>query len=382
MKHKVISLFSQIFLLLFLFVGMMTSISSTKSIQQTFTLTVDQKQKLPNAADEQIVWSSADQLVATVSKGVIQAKGVGRTTITAKQGKEKNKYTVLVSLPKNKLIYTDHAILLDQMKKNAREYQEQFHFATRFSSNKIQKTSEARDVQIAIEKFLPQVQEFRVSYCDGWDVRYAYRREKNQTVYVEVTVTFDYNSAAAVAAYYRNQTVVLDEKEQALLKHCNEILEKLKIETMNTRWEKTLTIHDYIVANTAFDQAATQEENWRDVRDAYSAYGALVDGKATCKGYAQAMKLLLEASNVPCDYVVGEKNVLHAWNRVQLDDGEWYNIDASSNDPIPDKKGRVLHKYYCVTDEQLKKTHSWEDQIHICNATEYSYNNQSKLINK
>ncbi len=61
-----------------------------------------------------------------------------------------------------------------------------------------------------------------------------------------------------------------------------------------------------------------------------TAWGALVNGNATCVGYARGMKALCDAIGIPCRFVRAAKksvNPNHAWNLVKVD-GAWYIVDA------------------------------------------------------
>ena len=53
-------------------------------------------------------------------------------------------------------------------------------------------------------------------------------------------------------------------------------------------YEKELAIHDYIVNNCSYGASAANDNS------EYSAYGAIVNGKAVCGGYAAAMNLLMK----------------------------------------------------------------------------------------
>ncbi|CAM5190051.1 hypothetical protein LSPH26S_02229 [Lysinibacillus sphaericus] len=54
---------------------------------------------------------------------------------------------------------------------------------------------------------------------------------------------------------------------------------------------------------------------------------------------------------------VGEQ--LHAWVLVKLDN-EWYHIDVTWDDPLPDRKGEVRYNYFLVSDKQLAQDHTWD----------------------
>ena len=69
-----------------------------------------------------------------------------------------------------------------------------------------------------------------------------------------------------------------------------------------------------------------------------TAYGALVNGKAICGGYAKAFKAVLDRLNIPCVCIQGyscssasSSYVAHMWNAVKLE-GQWYAVDPTWND--------------------------------------------------
>ena len=68
--------------------------------------------------------------------------------------------------------------------------------------------------------------------------------------------------------------------------------------------------------------------------DCFTAYGALVDGKAVCEGYACAYFLLCREANLWCAYRDGvPEGTGHAWNMIKLDSGI-YNVDVTWCDVI------------------------------------------------
>ena len=58
----------------------------------------------------------------------------------------------------------------------------------------------------------------------------------------------------------------------------------------------------------------------------WSYYGTLLKGVGVCESYAKAFQKLCEAFDVPCVMV---SSLIHIWNYVQLDDGNWYMIDVT-----------------------------------------------------
>lgn len=117
--------------------------------------------------------------------------------------------------------------------------------------------------------------------------------------------------------------------------------------TGDTLYEKVLSIHDYVCASTVYDLTG---------RYVYSAYGALVDQRSVCEGYAEAFKLLCDQNGIPCVLVSGtgitskgEEN--HMWNYVRMDDGQWYAVDATWDD---DKE--ILRSYFLVGSNTVVNT--------------------------
>lgn len=121
-----------------------------------------------------------------------------------------------------------------------------------------------------------------------------------------------------------------------------------------TDYEKEKAIHDYVVKTVEYG-VADQKNN----TNAYHAYGALIQKKGVCNAYAEAVQLLLILSDIESKIVIGEADgISHAWNLVQLDK-EWYHVDATWNDPVPDEEGRVIYSYFNITDDMIKTTHQW-----------------------
>lgn len=144
-------------------------------------------------------------------------------------------------------------------------------------------------------------------------------------------------------------------------------------------YQKALAVHDYIVLNTAYD-----EENLLKgtiPRRSHEAEGVLLHGKAVCDGYAKAFKLFMDSLAIDCEIVTGTANGSgHAWNQVKLG-GDWYNIDVTWDDPLPDEPGRVVYHYFNITDEELAIDHVWDrSKAHSCTATRYDYYMVSDLF--
>lgn len=97
-------------------------------------------------------------------------------------------------------------------------------------------------------------------------------------------------------------------------------------------------------ANELLSEAITYSfcaDNASEASAIRTAYGAVVNGKAVCEGYARAFKAVMDKQNIECVIVVGyfydDDGQLepHAWNNVRLD-GKWYLVDCTMNDSASD----------------------------------------------
>ena len=137
--------------------------------------------------------------------------------------------------------------------------------------------------------------------------------------------------------------------EKAFKKAANEILSK--VSGSLSEYQRELALHDALV------NLCTYDANSGD--SGHSAYGALVNGKAVCEGYARAMQYLLYQAGIPCLIVEGHSHgEPHAWNMVQIDK-QWYHTDPTWDDPISDTP-MLYHAYFNVTEEQICEDHTIE----------------------
>ena len=114
-----------------------------------------------------------------------------------------------------------------------------------------------------------------------------------------------------------------------------------------TDHEKVKTVHDYIVLNGKYDTSYVY----------YSDYDLLTEGKSVCNGYAILTYNMLNKLNIPVKFVFGTSNSeSHVWNMVKLGQN-WFHLDTTWNDPIPDKENIASYNYYMLTDDEISKDH-------------------------
>jgi len=136
--------------------------------------------------------------------------------------------------------------------------------------------------------------------------------------------------------------------------------------------EVMLALHDYLAQNCSYDY-----ENYMSgtVPDAsYSIWGALVEGKAVCQGYAEAYANLLSELGIS-SYMVTSRAMNHAWNLVQVN-GSWYHVDVTFDDPVMRStyyqrknndyvdEGHVIHSSFLKSDTEIRAAghqKGWDD---------------------
>ena len=161
------------------------------------------------------------------------------------------------------------------------------------------------------------------------------------------------------------------EKAARLAQTCQDVLDELELDG-KTVYRKEKAFHDYLVRNVVYDSKAQMKKV--EGGDVYTAYGALVEGSAVCNGYAEAMKLLCDLSGVECRMISGTVDgENHAWNLVSID-GEWYHVDVTWDDPVPDGGDRVMYDYLNLSDKEMKADHKWEERLYPeADSMEYYY---------
>lgn len=153
-------------------------------------------------------------------------------------------------------------------------------------------------------------------------------------------------------------------QEQVVDKEVAAILSSAKTNHMSD-YDKVKFVNDFIVKNTVYGTDTISASP-------HSAYAALKEGKAVCQGYALLVQKMLVGLGVESKYVVGEVDTGgHAWNLVKVD-GQWYHLDTTWNDPLPDRPNTVSYKYFLVNDKIMKLDHVWK-QSDYPQATSVKY---------
>ena len=102
-----------------------------------------------------------------------------------------------------------------------------------------------------------------------------------------------------------------------------------------------------------------------------SAYGALINRRCVCQGYAEAYKRILDSQGITCEVICGRikgETVYHAWNAVSFDNKAYYHVDVTWD---AQRDGSARYKYYGLKDSDLAADRIWTRMPNvICNGKE------------
>ena len=130
-------------------------------------------------------------------------------------------------------------------------------------------------------------------------------------------------------------------------------------------YDKVKLAHDELVKLIEYDRSLGKNSS--------NIYGAFVEKTCVCEGYAEALKVVLDKLNIPCVIVYGKgidaegNTEEHAWNYVKMDNGNWYAIDTTWDDPII--YGNVYsssidnHKYFLKGSRSFLQSHKPDGDV-------------------
>jgi uncharacterized protein YeeX (DUF496 family) len=149
-----------------------------------------------------------------------------------------------------------------------------------------------------------------------------------------------------------------------------DVLSQIILPNMND-FDKEKVIHDWIVKNLSYD--ITLEH--------HSAYAGIVAPyKTVCQGYALLTYKMLSQAGIENKIVQGmAHSQLHVWNLVKID-SNWYQVDTTWDDPVPNIPGRVLYNYYNLTDSQIGVDHSWNKALFPSASITFDSTLNAKMI--
>lgn len=129
-------------------------------------------------------------------------------------------------------------------------------------------------------------------------------------------------------------------------------------------YNKILKIHNMLANSLEYDSTLNKENS-------HNIYGALVDRKVVCEGYAKAFKYILDSLNIECILVGGTatnssgETESHMWNYVKLNE-KWYGVDITWDDPIiigGSTENNIRHDYFLKGKNTFIESHSSSGKI-------------------
>ena len=180
----------------------------------------------------------------------------------------------------------------------------------------------------------------------------AYKNDHPETFWLKGSSLFvPYGDTTSVKLDY---TVQNDKLIAAKKKFNIAVTSVLKNLPSGNDFEREEYINNYIIDNCKYDDAAAENDDVQGNEN--DAYGALVDGKAVCEGYARAFQLLCNKANIDCVLLSGTADSdNHAWNGVKIG-GDWYQIDVTWDDV--DDFIYDSHEYFNLTDILMYEDHT------------------------
>jgi len=169
--------------------------------------------------------------------------------------------------------------------------------------------SNVSNVSTSFEKIMTAITS---QYTEFWWLG-SYRLSsgiKSGSYYLSIKLMVDTNDSL-------NQIVNINKKFEVMKE---DIVAKITSLNLTTDYAKIKYIHDYLVAKIVY----TYERN--HIR---TLYGALVENKCVCEGYAEAFQYLASHYRINC---IIARSDGHEWNFVKLN-GNWYALDVTWDDP-------------------------------------------------
>lgn len=128
-----------------------------------------------------------------------------------------------------------------------------------------------------------------------------------------------------VAMYYMVDYSTTKAEEDVVEMRVRQILDSLALDGLS-EYEKIEKIYHYVAGHVTYDYDHLNDETYLAQ---YSAYGALINGKAVCQGYSLLLYRLMLEAGIDCRIVTGIGNGNpHAWNIVKIGD-YYYNVDVT-----------------------------------------------------
>jgi hypothetical protein len=183
-----------------------------------------------------------------------------------------------------------------------------------------------------------------------------------QTIYIYLKDTSS-NYDIRATGYQDADTILADIEERdqrvsAITAECKNI----------SRYKTIKALNSWLTKNNGYNTIVAKKATGTAPDSAWECISAL-EGKSgtegpVCEGYARAFKVLCDALKIPCVLVDGQAKTYasdtagsHMWNYVQMEDGNWYGIDVTWNDPVysDGSSGNGTEDYFLVGEKTVNR---------------------------
>jgi len=288
-----------------------------------------------DALGKQLVWSSTDSGVASISEGVVRFERAGSAVITASSLLG----DLTASCQVECITVCNTTEKLQFIIKNAL-----------LSHDSVFNTYISDPVLLADLSVDPT---YGLFTADIKEKIYFVGDETMSEVY---PVTFVLNpnfSQSCLKAIAAGNLAGLNELQSQTSSAAKKIVES-HLSAGLSDYQKVKVIHDYIVKNGNLD--TLQEDA---VYSETVAYGVLVGNLAVSDGYTDAFQLLTGIAGIDSRVIVGTAGSRRrVWNLVKLSEC-WYHIDTVADDRADMTDGILNYDYFLISDARIAATHSW-----------------------
>ncbi|QOR66341.1 hypothetical protein IM538_21670 [Cytobacillus suaedae] len=179
----------------------------------------------------------------------------------------------------------------------------------------------------------------------------------------------EYSSSGLIKFNYVYSVDEIKEKKKKIDLQVESIMNSIPEDLSD--YEKIKRFYEYVVKSSEYDYLNYLGNSIP--HESYTIYGILIENMAVCDGYAKTMQLLLKQIGIETKYVTGTADGgEHAWIMVNLDN-QWYHLDATWDDPVPNLKDRVLYEYFLVSDLKMDQYHVWDKTKFPAAQTSYQF---------
>ena len=181
----------------------------------------------------------------------------------------------------------------------------------------------------------------------------------DKTIEAEINYTTWYQAIKA----YREPNLYekhISETSKKTLKRAKEIIKELKLDKETSAIVKEKAIHDYLISKGEYSEVIDGNMD----APMHGAEGLILNNDGLCRSYAEGMQLFMELLGVESKIIMGwSRNSYdkHVWNMVKLDDGNWYYVDLTWDEPNPVVSGEVNYDYFNIPFRILNVDHELEE---------------------